>query len=89
MSSSMNTEKAHEIAKQMTYRDAVYNALRGRCVPYKKATRIKLNELLEFIENSNFIKITENGIDIDIEIMKSISQYGEYVKCENMKRTKG
>lgn len=90
MSSSMNTEKAHEIAKQMTYRDAVYNALRGRCVPYKKATRIKLNELLEFIENCNFIKITENGrIDIDIEMMQAISQYGEHIKCENGKRTNG
>ena len=89
MSSGMNTEQAKEIAKQMTYRDAVYNALRGRCVPYKKATRIKLNELLEFIENCNFIKITENGIDIDTEMMNAISQYGEYVKCENMKRTNG
>jgi hypothetical protein len=50
MSSSMNTEKAHEIAKQMTYRDAVYNALQGRCVPFKKATRIKLKELLELVD---------------------------------------
>ena len=47
----MNTEQAKEIAKQMTYRDAVYNALRGRCVPFKKATRIKLKELLEIVED--------------------------------------
>lgn len=51
MSSGMNTEKAHEIAKQMTYRDAVINALQGRCVPFKKATRIKLTELLEIVES--------------------------------------
>lgn len=51
MSSGMNTEQAKEIAKQMTYRDAVYNALRGRCVPFKKATLIKLKELLEIVEN--------------------------------------
>lgn len=51
MSSGMNMEQAKEIAKQMTYRDAVYNALRGRCVPFKKATRIKLKELLEIVEN--------------------------------------
>lgn len=51
MSSGMNTEQAKEIAKQMTYRDAVFNALRGRCVPFKKATRIKLKELLEIVEN--------------------------------------
>ena len=40
MSSSMNLKEAEEIAKEMTYRDAVINALRGRCIPYKKATRI-------------------------------------------------
>ena len=50
MSSGMNTEQAKEIAKQMTYRDAVINALRGRCVPFKKATAIKLKELLDIIE---------------------------------------
>jgi hypothetical protein len=50
MSSGMNMAEAEEIAKKMTYRDAVYNALRGRCVPYKKATRIKLNELLKKLE---------------------------------------
>ena len=50
MSSGMNMAEAEEIAKKMTYRDAVYNALRGRCVPYKKATRIKLKELLEKVK---------------------------------------
>ena len=50
MSSGMNIAEAEEIAKKMTFRDAVYNALRGRCVPYKKATRIKLNELLEMLD---------------------------------------
>lgn len=50
MSSGMNMEQAKEIAKQMTFWDAVNNALRGRCVPYKKATRIKLNELLEKVK---------------------------------------
>lgn len=50
MSSGMNMKEAEEIAKKMTFRDAVNNALRGRCVPYKKATRIKLNELLEMLD---------------------------------------
>lgn len=58
MSSSMNMEKAEEIAKEMTYREAVYNALRGRCVPFKKATRIKLKELLDLVER----KEEKNGI---------------------------
>lgn len=43
----MNTEEAKEFAKKMTYADAVYNAMQGRCVPFKKATGLKLKELLE------------------------------------------
>lgn len=62
MSSSMNTEKAHEIAKQMTYRDAVNNALQGRCVPFKKATRIKLKELLDIVEMFEIVPITDEMI---------------------------
>lgn len=50
MSAGMNVKEAEEIAKEMTYRDAVINALRGRCIPYKKATRIKLKELLDLVE---------------------------------------
>lgn len=62
MSSGMNTEQAKEIAKQMTYRDAVYNALRGRCVPFKKATRIKLKELLDIVEMFEIVPITDKMI---------------------------
>ena len=43
----MNREEATEYAKHMTYEDAVYNALQGRSIPYRKATMIKLHELLE------------------------------------------
>lgn len=57
MSSGMNMAAAEEIAKRMTYRDAVNNALRGRCVPYKKATRIKLNELLDMLDKG--LTVTE------------------------------
>lgn len=63
MSSSMNTEKAHEIAKQMTYRDAVINALRGRCVPFKKATKIKLKELLDLVEDMENAKMEKEQTD--------------------------
>lgn len=80
MSSGMNMEQAKEYAKTMTYRQAVMNCLYARCVPYCKATRIKMKELLEFIENCPFAIITENGIDIDIEIMKSISHYAKEIK---------
>lgn len=43
----MTKEEAKEYAKHMTYADAVYNALQGRAIPYRKATLIKLHELLE------------------------------------------
>lgn len=43
----MTLEEAKEYAKTMDYEEAVYNALQGRAVPYKKATKIKLYELLE------------------------------------------
>jgi hypothetical protein len=46
----MNREEAEEYAKNMTYRDAVYNALQGKCIPYRKATLIKLYELLDKLE---------------------------------------
>lgn len=46
----MTNEEAEEYAKNITYRDAVYNALQGRCIPYRKATLIKLHELLDMIE---------------------------------------
>lgn len=43
----MTLEEAKEYAKTMSYTEAVYNALQGRAVPYKKATKIKFDELLE------------------------------------------
>lgn len=43
----MTVEEAKEYTKTMSYTDAVYNALQGRAIPYRKATKIKLNELLE------------------------------------------
>ena len=46
----MTKEEAEACAKEMTYRDAVYNALRGKCIPYRKATLIKLHELLDMVE---------------------------------------
>ena len=46
----MTREEAEEYAKEMSYRDAVYNALKGKCIPYRKATLIKLYELLDVID---------------------------------------
>lgn len=46
----MIREEAEEYAKHMTYKDAVFNALQGRAIPYRKATLIKLHELLKVAE---------------------------------------
>lgn len=53
----MTREEAIEYAKQMSFREAVYNALEGKCIPYRKATLLKLRELLYVVEH------IEGGID--------------------------
>ena len=53
----MNREEAEEYAKNMSYRDAVYNALQGKSIPYRKATIIKLNELVNRLEPKNLPEI--------------------------------
>ena len=73
----MNMAEAEEIAKKMTYRDAVYNALRGRCVPYKKATRIKLKELLEMLDKD--LTVTEFADNRWISVSERLPKADEYV----------
>ena len=51
MSSGMNKEEARLVANKMSFVDAVYNALHAKCVPYRKATKIKLNELLDIAKD--------------------------------------
>lgn len=46
----MTREEAEVYADNMTYREAVCNALQGKCIPYRKATLIKLYELLDIVE---------------------------------------
>lgn len=51
MSAGMNMEEAQEVAKEMSFSNAVYNALYAKCVPYRKATKIKLGELLDIAKD--------------------------------------
>lgn len=51
MSAGMNLEEAKIVANKMTYADAVCNAIGSKCVPYRKATKIKLKELLEIAKS--------------------------------------
>lgn len=46
----MTREEAEKYAKEMTYRDAINNLMKARSIPYRKATFIKVNELLKTLE---------------------------------------
>lgn len=85
----MTNKEAEEYAKNITYRNAVYNALQGRCIPYRKATLIKLHELLDMIEplkqeieQTRWIPCSERPPEKQITI-------GEYVFSENVLGTEG
>jgi hypothetical protein len=46
----MTREEAEKYAENMTYREAIYNLKQAKSVPYRKATFIKVNELLKALE---------------------------------------
>lgn len=46
----MTREEAEKYADNMTYRDAINNLMKARSIPYRKATFIKINELLKALE---------------------------------------
>lgn len=46
----MTREEAEKYAENMTYREAIYNLMQAKSVPYRKATFIKVNELLDELE---------------------------------------
>lgn len=51
MSAGMNMEESQKIADKMSFSSAVYNALNAKCVPYRKATKIKISELLNIAKD--------------------------------------
>ena len=50
----MTREEAEKYANNMTYRDAINNLMKARCIPYRKATFIKVNELLKALEQEPY-----------------------------------
>lgn len=46
----MTREEAEKYAENMTYREAIHNLKQAKSVPYRKATFIKINELLDELE---------------------------------------
>lgn len=49
----MTREEAEKYAKNMTYREAICNLKQAKSVPYRKATFIKINELLNELEQES------------------------------------
>ena len=68
MSASMNMEEAKRIANKMSFTSAIYNALNAKCVPYRKTTKIKLNELLDIAN------------DVDMAVTKGEHNMQEFVE---------
>lgn len=46
----MNTEQAQDISKNMSYQQALHNVFNGKSIPYRKATFMKLTELVTLAE---------------------------------------
>lgn len=46
----MTREEAEKYAENMTYREAIHNLKHAKSVPYRQATFIKVNELLDELE---------------------------------------
>ncbi len=51
----MTREEAEKYAENMTYREAICNLKQAKSVPYRKATFIKVNELLDELEQEPFM----------------------------------
>lgn len=49
----MTREEAEKYAENMTYREAICNLKQAKSVPYRKATFIKINELLNELEQES------------------------------------
>lgn len=75
----MNTEEAKVLAQDMTYDQAIYNVFRGKSIPYRKATMIKIHEMAEKIkqlENSGWIPVEDNLPKEDEMVMVTMERDG-------------
>ena len=72
----MTKEEAIECAKNMTYREAVRNTVYAKGVKYKKATRIKLQELAEIADKLVLCK--------DCRASRVYGKTTQWLACEMM-----
>lgn len=57
----MTREEAAKYAENMTYRDAINNLMKAKSIPYRKATFIKVNELLKALEHESEKELSKEG----------------------------
>lgn len=74
----MTIEEAKKYAKNMTYREAICNLKQAKSVPYRKATFIKVNELLDELEQEPFMnklcissKVCEHDKEVVIDKIRA------------------
>lgn len=83
----MTREEAEKYAENMTYREAIYNLKQAKSVPYRKATFIKINELIDELEQEPFMnkacvsgKVCEHDKKVVLDKIRaeieSIEHYG-------------
>ena len=81
----MTREEAEKYAENMTYREAIYNLKQAKSVPYRKATFIKINELLNELEQE---PTTKNDLGVDAVSRQAINIYIDYILNHGMGKKK-
>ena len=85
----MTNQEAVEYAGNMTYRDAINNLMKARSIPYRKATFIKVKELLKALDQEPSNDMVSRGVfeqvmwerDVAIEQLKELGyELGEKPK---------
>lgn len=87
----MTREEAKKYADVMTYEQAISNLLHAKNVPYRKATFIKVNELLDELEQEPFMnkpcissKVCEHDKEVVLDKIRaeieSINLLAEYTR---------
>ena len=74
----MTIEEARIYADNMTYEDAIYNLAQARCLPYRKATFIKIESLLNDLKELKAYRETKTTDAVDrVTIKEYLDSYND------------
>ena len=74
----MTIEEARIYADNMTYEDAIYNLAQARCIPYRKATFIKIESLLNDLKELKAYRETKPTDVVDrMTIKEYLDSYND------------